>query len=192
MFSVSKFKRFNVGLPSAALRCDIKEVNSANKEYFTACWQDLMMVTKALNRNALTEDDSTRKEHYGQNQQVTFIVQNSPDQKMRIGRLGEKAVEYQLPYKNVLPVPVFVPCKIKSVTKEDLKPEFSLSLEELRGKERFERALNNTWSFPDKQQVSIMEKELPRIVQPASGNFRASALLSPLNIYSQPEAAHRG
>ncbi|XP_043544883.1 telethonin-like isoform X1 [Chiloscyllium plagiosum] len=145
-----------------------------------------------LKINALTEDDITRKEHYGQNQQVTFIVQNSPDQKMRIGRLGEKAVEYQLPYKNVLPVPVFVPCKIKSVTKEDLKPEFSLSLEELRGKERFERALNNTWSFPDKQQVSVMEKELPRIVQPASGNFRASALLSPLNIYSQPEAAHRG
>ncbi|XP_067884398.1 telethonin-like [Heterodontus francisci] len=140
---------------------------------------------------ALTEDNSTRKEHYDQNQQVTFIVQSSPDQRMRMGRLGEKALEYQLPYKNVLPVPVFVPCKISVVAKDYLMAEHSPTLAELRTTEKSERVINTRWSCPDKHQGSEMKKELSQIVQPASVNFRASALLSPPNMYSQPEAVHR-
>uniref|UniRef100_UPI00398E54CD telethonin-like n=1 Tax=Pristiophorus japonicus TaxID=55135 RepID=UPI00398E54CD len=191
MSSVSEFKTLGGGLPFTALNCDIMEDNSAKSECFTACWEDLIMVTKTASRTALTEDNSTRKEHYDQNQRATFVVQRSPDQRMRMGRLGEKALEYQLPYKNVLPVPVFVPSKIPLVAKEDLMTEHSPTPEELRVIEKFERALNSRRSYPDKQKGSKMKKGLPGIVQPTSVNFRASALLSPPNMYSQPESVHR-
>ncbi|XP_067832428.1 telethonin-like [Heptranchias perlo] len=191
MSSVSELKTLGGGLLFTALSCDIKEDNSTKRERFTAYWEDLIMVTKPASRTALAEDSSTRKEHYVQNQRATFIVQRSPDQRMRMGRLGEKASEYQLPYRNVLPVPVFVPSKIPSVAKEDLMAEHSLTPEELRAVEKFERALNPRRSCPDKQEGSEMKKELPRIIQPTRVNFRASSLLSPPDMYSQPEAVHR-
>uniref|UniRef100_A0A7M4G019 Uncharacterized protein n=1 Tax=Crocodylus porosus TaxID=8502 RepID=A0A7M4G019_CROPO len=93
------------------LNCDVEEKNIANKEFYTLLWEDLTMETRQQERTALLERNSVCHEKYEKQQQDTFLVQRSPYLNIQMGRLGEQMRQYQLPYKNVLPVPLFMPCK---------------------------------------------------------------------------------
>uniref|UniRef100_V9LB16 Telethonin n=1 Tax=Callorhinchus milii TaxID=7868 RepID=V9LB16_CALMI len=173
MHSSSVLKSFGGGL---TLNCDIKENNSAKKEFFTAHWEDLILITKPDNRIILNEDNVSCKEHYDQKQQAMFILQRSPDQKMRMGRLGGKIMEYCLPYKNVLPVPVFMPSRVQTTAKEDFRTQWSPLLEEKNMRQLgktsnpiFKEAFLNKGEF-----LAIKDTTLPKRV-----GFIASSSLSP-------------
>ncbi|XP_033026862.1 telethonin-like [Lacerta agilis] len=103
------------------LNCDVEERNVAKKENFSMLWEDLTMEIRRQERTTLLEWNSFHREKYEKQQQDTILVQRSPSLKIQMGRLGEKMKVYRLPYKNVLPVPLFKPSKLPS--KHNYAPE---------------------------------------------------------------------
>ncbi|XP_036395192.1 telethonin [Megalops cyprinoides] len=154
--------------------CDVKEDNDTRKERYDATWLDLVMETRPEEKITLFEKDTLRKESYEKKQVAHFLVQRSPSQKLRLGRHGEKMTEYQLSYKNVLPVPIFVPSK--PVSSKDSNR--ALTPTELQSIMEYERALSSGMCA-EKREVSHITKDIPKVVQPARVSFRASTLISP-------------
>ncbi|KAJ8394665.1 hypothetical protein AAFF_G00044680 [Aldrovandia affinis] len=150
---------------------DVKEENERRKEYYDSTWLDLVMETRPEQKVTVFEKDTSRKESYEHKRVAHFLLQRYPEQKIRLGRLGEKMAEYRLPYRNVLPVPIFVPTKAASL--KDSHRAFSPT--ELRSIMEHEQALSNG-VCAEKREVANITKDMPKVVQPA---FRASILTSP-------------
>ncbi|KAJ8353802.1 hypothetical protein SKAU_G00213690 [Synaphobranchus kaupii] len=155
-------------------RCDVEEDNEEKREHYHYTWLDLVMETRPEQKIALFEDDASRKESYEQKQEANFLVQRNPNQRIRLGRQGEKMAEYQLPCKNVLPVPIFTPGKPASLKESNR----SLSPTELRSIMEYERALS-TGLCLEKTEVSKITEDMPKVIQLARVAYRASNLISP-------------
>uniref|UniRef100_W5MSR7 Telethonin-like n=2 Tax=Lepisosteus oculatus TaxID=7918 RepID=W5MSR7_LEPOC len=155
--------------------CDVKEDNVRKKEFYQSTWLDLDMETRPQEKTTLFEQNTSRKESYEKKQVAHFLVQRSPNQKIKLGILGEKMKEYQLPYKNVLPVPMFVPSKAKKEHHRTPTPE------ELKAIMEFEKALSSGLSTK-RREISEIKKDMPKMIQPTQLDFRASNLISPQNV----------
>ncbi|KAG7457996.1 hypothetical protein MATL_G00233180 [Megalops atlanticus] len=154
--------------------CDVAEDNERQREHYQSTWLELVMETRPEEKVTLCERDSSKKESYEQKQVAHFLVRRSPDQRIRLGRQGEKMKEYQLPYKNVLPVPMFMPSKAVQFKESERAPTPA----ELRSIMEFERVLSSG-VCPEKREVCQITKDKPKIIQPINIGFRASGLVSP-------------
>ncbi|MGH0183441.1 UNVERIFIED_CONTAM: hypothetical protein FKN15_012074 [Acipenser sinensis] len=134
----------------------------------------------------LSENNSQKKERY-EKKHLDFLVQRSPYQKMKIGRLGERMTEYQLPYMNVLPVPIFVTNKVLFVAKDSERAPTSVELKAIM---EFEKALSSGVRVGRREIYEIM-KEMPNVFQPIRMDFSASNLVLPRNVLPQFEAVLR-
>ncbi|KAK6491565.1 telethonin isoform X2 [Huso huso] len=166
--------------------CEVKEDNLKDKELYHSRWHDLDMERRPWERTTLSENNSQKKERY-EKKHLDFLVQRSPDQKMKIGRLGERMTEYQLPYINVLPVPIFVTNKVLSVAKDSEQAPTSVELKAIM---EFEKALSSGVSV-GRREISEITKEMPNVFQPIRMDFRASNLVLPRNVLPQFEAVIR-
>lgn len=119
-----------------------------------------------------SEKDSVRKESYESKQVVHFTVRRFPNQTLCMGREGEPMQEYHLPYKNILPIAMFVP---RDVT----RPDVTRSPSAVDSK----TSANGIW--PQKRELSSITEHKPMVIQARSQDFRASSLISP------PRESHR-
>ncbi len=108
-----------------------------------------------------------RKESYESKQVVHFTVRQFLNQTILIEREGEPLQEYHLPYRNILPIPIFVP---RDVTQPDVTREIKSTMDT-------ETSFNGL--CPQKREVSSITKHKPMVIQPRSPDFRASSLISP-------------
>ncbi len=113
-----------------------------------------------------------RKESYERKQVVHFTVRRFLNQTIHMGREGEPLQEYNLPYRNILPIPIFVP---RDVTQPDVTREPSPS--RIKSTMDSETSLNGLCL--QKREVSSITKHKPMVIQPRSPDFRASSLISP-------------
>ncbi|KAI4873111.1 hypothetical protein NFI96_015542 [Prochilodus magdalenae] len=148
---------------------DVTENDETKKESYEATWLDLVMETRPEYKNTLTERDFSRKEGYAQKQVVHFVVRRFPNQTLYIGQDGMKLREYVLPYKNVLPIPIFVPRDITAryETSQEPSPPYLQSIMDI------ERSWN------EKSEPAPDIKGKPRAIQPSRVEFRASGFISP-------------
>ncbi|XP_023668142.1 telethonin [Paramormyrops kingsleyae] len=147
--------------------CEVEESNVEKREGCYFAWLDLVMETRPEQNTTLSENMTRPKESYTQRQVDHFLVQRSLDQRIRMGRLGQRMEEYHLPYRNVLPVPMFVPWNVASLRDSQRTPTPEL-----------ERGRSNGLCA-DKKDVSEITKDIPKVVQPSRVDFRASLLISP-------------
>ncbi|KAL2084290.1 hypothetical protein ACEWY4_019808 [Coilia grayii] len=146
---------------------DLKEKNEERREGYDATWLDVVMETRPELNVGLIENNTSRRESYEQQQWVHFVVRRNLDQTLRIGRYGEKLCKYQQPYKNVLPLPIFVPRNIAQQNDLNQMPA------EDRSFELFNTELL-TGVCADKKDLSQISKDMPPIIQPGRVDFRAS------------------
>ncbi|XP_041029466.1 telethonin-like [Carcharodon carcharias] len=146
--------------PAATLNSSLNEENSQRREFYSAEWEDQIMRTRPQDGCTLNEVNRARKESYDRKYQVTYLVQRSPNNIMRMGCLGEDLTEYLLPYRPLLPLPIFTPTPIST------KVERAMTPSELSGIMEFERALGMSGSCQDKRDISEITKELPPVMQP--------------------------
>ncbi|XP_067305648.1 telethonin [Pseudorasbora parva] len=157
---------------------DFQESDEITRESYEATWLDLLMETRPEYKMTLVEKDSIRKERYESKQVVHFTVRRYPNQMIRMGREGEPMVEYRLPYRNILPIPIFVP---RDATQPGVTREPSPS--GIKSAMDTETSLNGVCL--QKREVSSITEHKPMVIQPRSPDFRASRLISP------PRDAHR-
>lgn len=153
---------------------DFQETNEISRESYEATWLDLLMETRPEYKMTCSEKDSVRKESYESKQVVHFTVRRFPNQTLCMGREGEPMREYRLPYKNILPIPMFVP---RDVTKPDVTREPSPSTVDS------ETGSSEIW--PQKRELSSINDHKLTVIQARSQDFRASSLISP------PQELHR-
>ncbi|XP_038567957.1 telethonin [Micropterus salmoides] len=137
--------------------CDLQEDNQYKKESYQACWLSLVLETRPQYKLTVSETDSIRKESYKQQQVVHFMVERSPSQTLRLGSNSGTMTGHQLPFFN---------------TSRDVHHECA---------EQQPAVLRK--AGVDRQEVTAITRELSK---PASGNFRASSLMS-----SPREISHR-
>ncbi|XP_059424392.1 telethonin-like [Carassius carassius] len=151
---------------------DFLEIDEIARESYEATWLDLLMETRPEYKRTCVEKDSVRKESYESKQVVNFTVRRFLNQSIHMGREGEPLQEYNLPYKNILPIPIFVP---RDVTQPDITREPSPS--------RIKSAMDSETSLNglclQKREVSSFTEHKPMVIQPRSPDFRASSLISP-------------
>ncbi|XP_078501781.1 telethonin-like [Lissotriton helveticus] len=154
-------------LTAAELSCQVQEEDKARRETYTADWRDLSLSSRAEKGCALREANDRRRETYAKQHEVLFMVQRSPWNIMKLGRLGEAQKEYHLPYQRALPVPIFKPVDLGGKTERVPTPQ------ELRRMIEFERALSNPGNglCKDKKMISEITKELPPVMQPTRMDF---------------------
>uniref|UniRef100_A0A8C2C112 Telethonin n=1 Tax=Cyprinus carpio TaxID=7962 RepID=A0A8C2C112_CYPCA len=151
---------------------DFQETDEIARESYEATWLDLLMETRPEYKMTLVEKDSRRKESYESKQVVHFTVRRFLNQTIHMGRDGEPLQEYCLPYKNILPIPIFVP---KDVTQPDITREPSPC--KTKSTMDSETSLNGVCL--QKREVSSITEHKPMVIQPRSPDFRASSLISP-------------
>ncbi|XP_052000023.1 telethonin-like [Xyrauchen texanus] len=151
---------------------DFQETDEIARESYEATWLDMLMETRPEYKMTLFEKDSVRKESYEKKQVVNFTVQRFPNQMIRMGRDGGPMQEYHLPYKNILPIPIFLP---KNITQPDVTRKPSPS----RLKSVMDSETSLSGFFPEKREVSSITRHKPMVIQPRSPDFRASSLISP-------------
>ncbi|ROL41392.1 Telethonin [Anabarilius grahami] len=151
---------------------DFQETDEIARESYEAAWLDLLMETRPEYKMTLVEKDSVRKESYESKQVVHFKVRRLPNQMIRMGREGEPMLEYRLPYRNILPIPIFVP---RDATQPDVTRGPSPS--RIKSAMDTETSLNGVCL--QKREVSSITEHKPMVIQPRSPNFRASSLISP-------------
>ncbi|XP_069490835.1 telethonin-like [Ambystoma mexicanum] len=155
-------------LSAAELSCQVQEENTARREFYTADWKDLSLSSRAEKGCSMREADERRKETYAKQHEVRFLVQRSPWNVMKLGRLGEPQIEYYLPYQRALPIPIFKPVDLSGKTERVPTPQ------ELRRMMEFERALSHPGDglCRDKKTISEITKDLPRVMQPVHMDFQ--------------------
>ncbi|KAM9296102.1 telethonin [Gastrophryne carolinensis] len=155
------------------LSCLVKEDNTARRERYSAEWMDTSIFSRPEERCSARDADVWRRESFAQQGQTRFLVQRSPAQIMKMGRLGHGLTQYHLPYQRSLPVPIFKPADlITKMERMDTPPQ-------LRSMIDFERALSHPGSdgmCQDKTPVSQITKELPPVMQPARMEFEKPGL----------------
>ncbi|KAJ1135266.1 hypothetical protein NDU88_001707 [Pleurodeles waltl] len=147
-------------LSTAELSCQVREENKARRECYTAEWRDLSLSSRAEKSCSMREADDHRKETYTKCREVQFLVQRSPWNIMKLGRLGEVQTEYHLPYQRALPLPIFKPVDLSGKTERVPTPQ------ELRRMMEFERALSHPGDglCQDKKMISEITKDLPPVM----------------------------
>ncbi|XP_016095725.1 telethonin-like [Sinocyclocheilus grahami] len=151
---------------------DFQETDEIARESYEATWLDLLMETRPEYKMTLVEKDSMRKESYESKQVVHFSVRCFLNQTIHMGRDGEPLQEYCLPYRNTLPIPIFVP---RDVTQPDIIREPSPS----RTKSTMDSETSLNGVCLQKREVSSITEHKPMVIQPRSPNFRVSSLISP-------------
>ncbi|XP_075033176.1 telethonin [Mixophyes fleayi] len=150
------------------LSCQVKEDNTSQREHYSAEWLDTSLFSRPEESCNARDANVWRRESFRQQGQTRFLVQRSPAQVMRMGRLGHRLTQYQLPYQRTLPLPIFKPTDlITKMERMETPPQ-------LRGMIEFERALSYPGSdgmCQDKTPVSQITKELPPVMQPARMEF---------------------
>ncbi|XP_069093544.1 telethonin-like [Pleurodeles waltl] len=146
-------------LSTAELSCQVREENKARRECYTAEWRDLSLSSRAEKSCSMRESDDHRKETYTKYNEVQFLVQRSPWNIMKLGRLGEVQTEYHLPYQRALPLPILKPVDLSGKTERVPTPQ------ELRRMMEFERALSHPGDglCQDKKMISEITKDLPLV-----------------------------
>lgn len=117
-------------------------------------------------RDTLTERDSTRKESYKRKRVRHFVVRRFLNQTFYTGEDGTKLHQYQLPYKTMLPLQIFVPRNLS--TPPEARRELSPSC--LRSGGDSEKS----WS-----RKGVVWAGVEDVIQPESTEFRVSTLVSP-------------
>ncbi|XP_005173586.1 telethonin isoform X1 [Danio rerio] len=150
---------------------DLQETDELSRESYEATWLDLLMETRPEYKMTLAEKDSMKKESYESKQVVHFTVRRFPNQTIQMGRDREPMQEYRLPYKNILPIPIFVP---RDVTQPDVTRSPSPSV---KSSTDTEASLSGVCLH--KREISSITEHKPMVIQPRSPDFRASSLISP-------------
>ncbi|XP_063815802.1 telethonin [Pseudophryne corroboree] len=146
------------------LSCQVKEDNITQHEHYSAEWLDTSLFSRPEESCNARDANIWRRESFRQQGETRFLVQRSPAQVMRMGRLGHRLTQYQLPYQRPLPLPIFKPADLTTKMDRIATPP------QLRGMIEFERALSYPGSdgmCQDKTPVSQITKELPPVMQPA-------------------------
>ncbi|XP_051577669.1 telethonin-like [Myxocyprinus asiaticus] len=151
---------------------DFQETDEIARESYEATWLDMLMETRPEYKMKLFEKDSARKESYEKKQVVHFTVQRFPNQTICMGREGGPMQKYHLPYKNILPIPIFLP---RDITQPDVTRKPSPS----RLKSVMDSETSLSGVCPQKREVSSITQHKPMVIQPRTPNFRASSLISP-------------
>ncbi|XP_029429241.1 telethonin-like [Rhinatrema bivittatum] len=163
---------------AAEFTCHWREDNAARKEHFSADWKDFPLSSRPEQGCSFREADDSQRETYSQQRQTQFLVQRSPWNIMKMGRLGDRTTEYHLPYQRSLPVPIFKPVDLSTkVERVGIPPE-------LPGRVEFNRALSNPRAnglCQDKKMISDIKKELPPVMQPVRLEFGKSGLVRSLS-----------
>ncbi|KAM4699382.1 telethonin-like [Discoglossus pictus] len=146
------------------LSCTVEGEDTSKKESYTMYWDDLTVEKRPEERTTLSEHDSMLKEEYEKREQTMFLIQRSPLQTIRAGRFGGEMREYKLPYKTVLPVPLFMPSK--SPTQEVPWPS-----------EELPKMIYINGLCPEKREVTGLVSNLPKLIQPTK--LRVSSFISP-------------
>ncbi|XP_053554017.1 telethonin [Bombina bombina] len=158
----------------AELSCQVKEDNTARREHFSAEWTDTSVFSRPEERCSAGDANLWKRETFRQQGKTRFLVQCSPAQVMKMGRLGQRLTQYQLPYQRALPLPIFKPADLTTKMERISTPPT------LRGLMEFERALShpgNDGMCQDKTPVSHITKELPPVMQPARMDFAKPGLM---------------
>ncbi|XP_067869138.1 telethonin-like [Heterodontus francisci] len=172
--------------PRAILSSSLNEENRQSQEFYTAQWEDQVMKTRPQDRCTLNEVNRVRKESYDRKYQLTYLVQRSPNNIMRMGPLGVNLTEYHLPYRNLLPLPIFTPAHISAkVERAMTPPELSRIME-------FEQALGLGGTCQDKRDISEITKELPPVMQPVRLDGKKSDMVQRSLSRSMSHEAQRG
>ncbi|GCB82591.1 telethonin-like [Scyliorhinus torazame] len=172
--------------PAATLSCLVNEEDGRRRQLYSAQWEDQIIRTRPQDGCVLDEVNHVRKESYNRKHQVTHLVQRSPNNIMRMGRLGEELTEYRLPYRNLLPLPIFTPTHISS------KVERAMTPPELSGIMELERALGLSGSCQDKRDISEITRELPPVVQPVRLDGKKAGMVQRSLSRSMSQEAQRG
>ncbi|XP_075702877.1 telethonin [Rhinoderma darwinii] len=174
--------------PMAELSCQVKEDNTAQREHYSAEWLDTSVFSRPEESCNARDANVWRRESFRQQGQTHFLVQRSPAQIMRMGRLGHRLTQYQLPYQRTLPLPIFKPADLTTKMDRMATPP------QLRSMIEFERALSNPGNdglCQDKIPVSQITKELPPVMQPARMEFSKPGL-APSFSRSMSQEVQRG
>ncbi|KAM4623030.1 telethonin [Discoglossus pictus] len=172
----------------AELNCYVKEDNTARREHFSAEWKDTSLFSRPEEGCNARDANTWRRESFRQQGQTRFLVQRSPAQIMKMGRLGGRLTQYQLPYQRALPLPIFKPADL--ITKMDRMA----TPPQLRGMMEFERALSNPGNdglCQHKTPITQITKDLPPVMQPIQLDFGKSGLEHSF-ARSISEEVHRG
>ncbi|XP_066539022.1 telethonin [Hoplias malabaricus] len=148
---------------------DVREQDQVKRESYEATWLDLVMETRPEYKNTVIEKDTSRKESYERKQVVHFVVRRFPSQTICIGQYGTKMREYYLPYRNVLPIPLFVPRDVTALQEVNQESPAS-SLPSVTDTEK---------SWNEKREPVADVEGKPPVIQPNRVEFRASGLISP-------------
>ncbi|XP_069490833.1 telethonin-like [Ambystoma mexicanum] len=176
-------------LSAAELSCQVQEENTARREFYTADWKDLALFCRAEKGCSVTQSDESRRETYAKQHEVRLIVQRSPWNIMKLGRLGEVPTEYHLPYQRALPMPIFKSVDIGGQTERAPTPQ-----EMSRMMMTSERDLGHhvgAGLCKDRKPIADITKDLPPVIQPVLIGFgNASLPPTPSRIFSKE--AQRG
>uniref|UniRef100_A0A8C4XEJ0 Telethonin-like n=1 Tax=Erpetoichthys calabaricus TaxID=27687 RepID=A0A8C4XEJ0_ERPCA len=160
--------------------CEVKEHNLGRKEFYHAEWTDLGLETRHQDKTSLFERNTCQRETYDKRHMTYFLIQRSPYLWMKLGFLGQKMTTFKLPYKDVLPVQMFVPRKFIQDT--------SNSVRGMRSQELKNTMESGTSSSQNEGVTSEMKKRIPEQTQPCQKEFRAASLVSPPNVLLHSEA----
>ncbi|XP_048859143.1 telethonin [Brienomyrus brachyistius] len=145
----------------ARLACSVRDGNPTRKESHSADWNSVELKTQPEDGQTVHEVDKDRHESFSRQWEARRLVQACPSGVIRLGTLEQGVREYQqLPYRNVLPLPIFTPTEL-GVRLGRGAPH---TLEDLR-----------TFPVPDgscptKREVCDITKDLPP-VQPMRMDF---------------------
>lgn len=159
---------------------DVGETNHRQREGYEASWLDLVLETRPWQETTVFEKDTSRGESYEQEQVAHFLVQRSPEQTLRLGRQGGNLTKHQLPHRTPLTVPISTPSKAAPARDSRRSP----SPTDLRKQLKYIMDLESNGVCLDKQEVSLITKDLPGVSPPIRVNFRASHLISPPREFS--------
>ncbi|XP_026780619.3 telethonin [Pangasianodon hypophthalmus] len=145
---------------------DVKEADESKRESYEATWLDLVMETRPEYKDTLIERDSARKESYERKRVRHFVVRRFLNQTFCTGEDGTKLREYQLPYKSVLPLQMFVPRKLSTPPETHREPSPSCL--------RSDRDSEKSWS-----RKRVLWSGVEDVIEPESTEFRVRTLVSP-------------
>ncbi|XP_056143048.1 telethonin [Lampris incognitus] len=155
--------------------CELQEEDRWGRESYQASWLNLVMETRPQYKLTLSEKDISRRESYEEQQVVHFIVRRSPSQILKLGSHGGIMTEHQLPSKTTCFVPLLNPISAESSL--DLR-RVSPFLGPPHVQGPVIAQMENNGVCVDKQDVSVIKKDLPKLTKPIRVNFRASSLMS--------------
>uniref|UniRef100_A0A8C5M3I6 Uncharacterized protein n=1 Tax=Leptobrachium leishanense TaxID=445787 RepID=A0A8C5M3I6_9ANUR len=146
------------------LSCNLQEDDVSRRQTCIWAWDDLTMDTRPVERVTLVERDAVLKQEYEKKEQTIFIIQRSPLQIMKVGRFGGDMRYYHLPYKIVLPIPIFTPNRIQTPLPEEPPTKIKTLLNGLCN---------------EKREVAGLLSNLPQVINPNKLPLRISCLISP-------------